>query len=214
MNFWRRSRSQRGQSVVEFALILPVIMFLMLGMIELGFAINHNTSLVTATREGARVGSELVDGGNRKGLTPITAASQAVDPQIIAATEGVLRSPGSPVSVAQVTSIVIFETDETGAATTKWNTWVKAINPDGTPNGAFIPGTTTHLYFSFSTGNWDASIRSGASPAHGIGVRINYTYQFITPLGSLIKAVGGTLFGTGQIMMSDQTIMAMEPPTP
>jgi Flp pilus assembly protein TadG len=214
MNFWRRSRSQRGQSVVEFALILPVIMFLMLGMIELGFAINHNTSLVTATREGARVGSELVDGGNRKGLTPSNAASQAVDPQIIAATEGVLRSPGSPISVAQVTSIVIFETNEAGAATTNSNTWTKAINPDGSPNGAFIPNTAQHLYFSFNSGNWDASTRSGASPAHGIGVRINYTYQFITPLGSLIKAVGGTLFGTSQINMSDQTIMAMEPPTP
>ena len=49
---WRRP--QRGQSLVEFAMVLPVIMFLLLGMIEMGFAINHNTSIVTATRQGAQ----------------------------------------------------------------------------------------------------------------------------------------------------------------
>jgi Flp pilus assembly protein TadG len=37
----RLSRSARGQSVVEFAIVLPVILFLVLGMVEIGFAIDH-----------------------------------------------------------------------------------------------------------------------------------------------------------------------------
>ena len=217
MKRWLRSRSRRGQSVVEFTLILPVIMFLMLGMIEMGYAINHNTSIVTATREGARVGSELVNGSSVRHCGDSTHAAD-VDANIIAATEGVLRSPGSPVAVAQVTSIVIFEVDEHGTKTGNQNTWISAVTgtaPNYVANGDVIPGTTTKLFFKANgVGSYPASGRCGASPAHGIGVQIIYTYKFITPLGSVISAFGGTLFGNSQITMSDQTTMALEPPAP
>jgi len=39
----RPRRSERGQSFAEFTLILPVILAMVLGMIELGFAINNST---------------------------------------------------------------------------------------------------------------------------------------------------------------------------
>jgi Flp pilus assembly protein TadG len=213
MRLRRRFRSRRGQSAVEFALILPVIMFLMLGMIEMGFAISHNTSIVTATRQGARVGSELVNGSSLHHCGDSTNAA-TVDAQIIAATEGVLRSPGSQVSVAQVTSIVIFEVNESGALTGNQNTWISKVNGDGTPNGDFIPNTSTHLYFAYNGGNWAASTRCGSSPAHGIGVKITYTYKFVTPLGSVMAAVASNMFSGGTITMSDQTVMALEPPNP
>ena len=221
MRLRRKFRSRRGQSVVEFALILPVIMFLLLGMVEMGFAINHNSSMVTATRQGARVGSELVDGTDRKGTNPSSAASQGVDTQIIAAVQGVLISPGSPVDISQVQTIQIFRATDAGAMSgSSVNTWIPAYDAiTHLPNGPAIPGSVPTAYLSFSrkpldTGNWDAKDRSGVSPAQSIGVRITYTYKFVTPLGSLIKALGGSLFSNGQITMSDQTIMAMEPPSP
>jgi Flp pilus assembly protein TadG len=202
----RRFRSKRGQSLVEFTLILPVIMFLVLGMTEMGFAINHNTSIVTATRQGARVGSELVDGVNRDGKqTSASAASNAVDPLIIAAVEGVLVSPGSPVNISQVTKIEIFLADSTtGAMTGSVNTWIPGT-------GTQIPGTSPaqYLHFSKTGGNWNTWTRTGGGTAQSIGVRITYTYKFITPLGGILAA-----FNTNQITMTDQTIMAMEPPTP
>ena len=215
MRLRRKFRSRRGQSVVEFALILPVIMFLLLGMIEMGFAINHNSSMVTATRQGARVGASLVNGSSFHHCNDSTNSAD-VDPQIIAATEGVLRSPGSPISVTQVTGIYIFEVDEYGTAVAGHkNTWTKSIDPTtGLPTGDFVPHTNQHLYFAHGTVNWDASVRCGSAPAHGIGVRITYNYRFITPLGSLITALGGSLFNNGQITMSDQTIMSLEPPSP
>jgi hypothetical protein len=214
----RKWRSRRGQSLVEFALILPVIMFLVLGMVELGFAINHNTSIITATRQGARVGAELRNGHGQCSL-PDDAASQSVDPQIIGAVEGVLVSPGSPINVLQVTKIDIFEVDETGAQTTNINTWLPSSDPiTHNPTGTILPGTSQHLYFAPSGGgiggNWPAYKRCGSAPAHGVGVRITYTYKFITPLGALISALGGNIFNSAQIPMTDQTIMALEPPTP
>ena len=209
-------RSQRGQSLVEFAMILPVIMFLLLGMVEMGFAINHNTSIVTATRQGARVGAELVNGSSVHHCSDSTNAA-TVDPQIIAAVEGVLTSPGSPVAVSQVTQIVIFEVKDDGTAAHNMtpsgnkNVWVSSVDGTGHPTGYLLPGSTTqHMYFSPSTtSTYPASGRCGTGAAPAIGVSITYTYKFITPLGAIV-----TSLGAGQIQMTDQTIMALEPPSP
>jgi hypothetical protein len=224
MTLLRRFRSSRGQSLVEFTLLLPVVLFLFLGMVEFGFAVSHNTSIVTATRQGARVGSELVDGTNHLGTGGITAASLGVDDQIIAAVQGVLISPGSPVKIAQVQTIEIFLASDTGTVVGGFDDkWIPAYDSGGLPNGPAIPGSSPTALLSFKPdpasgnangGTWDASTRSGVSTAQSIGVKITYTYKFITPLGAVMSSVGKSIFPSGQITMIDQTIMAMEPPTP
>lgn len=50
---WLR-RSARGQSLVEFALVLPVLTILIFGIIDFGMALRSYVSLTNATREGAR----------------------------------------------------------------------------------------------------------------------------------------------------------------
>jgi len=44
-----------GQSLVEFALVLPLLIMLILGMIEFGWILNGKITLTSAAREGARV---------------------------------------------------------------------------------------------------------------------------------------------------------------
>lgn len=53
----RRKRRERGASLVEFALILPVLVMLILGMITSGIALSHQNSLENAAREGVRFGA-------------------------------------------------------------------------------------------------------------------------------------------------------------
>jgi hypothetical protein len=60
----------RGQSLVEIAIALPVLLILLSGMIELGFMLNYYLSLLDCTREAARLGS-LWDPFLRDGLKPI-----------------------------------------------------------------------------------------------------------------------------------------------
>lgn len=48
-----------GQAVVEFAIILPVLLLLMIGLINLGVIINAQIILTQAAWEGARTGSTL-----------------------------------------------------------------------------------------------------------------------------------------------------------
>ena len=65
----------RGQSIVELAVTLPVLLILMLGMINLGILVNAQIILTQAAWEGARAGATLVDPSN--GDAEITGAVMA-----------------------------------------------------------------------------------------------------------------------------------------
>lgn len=55
-----RCRSpQRGSATVEFALLLPILIGLLVGMVEMGLALYDKAVLTHASREGARAGIVL-----------------------------------------------------------------------------------------------------------------------------------------------------------
>ncbi len=56
MKLEKRLRSESGASAVEFALLLPVLMMVLFGIIEFGFALYQQAVLTNASREGARLG--------------------------------------------------------------------------------------------------------------------------------------------------------------
>jgi Flp pilus assembly protein TadG len=49
-----RERSERGQTLVEFALVIPIVILLMLGLFDLGRIVFINNSLSEGVRHGAR----------------------------------------------------------------------------------------------------------------------------------------------------------------
>ena len=49
-------KNEKGQAMVEFALILPVLLLLVMGIAEFGMMFNSYLSVQNATREGARIG--------------------------------------------------------------------------------------------------------------------------------------------------------------
>lgn len=51
----KRLRSETGASAVEFALVVPVLLLLLLGIVEFGRAYNAQMILTSAARDGARV---------------------------------------------------------------------------------------------------------------------------------------------------------------
>ena len=55
----RRAVRQRGAAAVEFALLLPVVMALLMGTLEMGLILYDKAVLTNATREGARTGIVL-----------------------------------------------------------------------------------------------------------------------------------------------------------
>lgn len=47
-------RNQRGQALVEFALVFPILVFLLMGMFDLGRGVYAYNVVASAAREGAR----------------------------------------------------------------------------------------------------------------------------------------------------------------
>jgi Flp pilus assembly protein TadG len=58
---WRGSDRQSGAAAVELALVLPILLLLVFGIIDFGRAYNAKISLAQAAREGARVASLRAD---------------------------------------------------------------------------------------------------------------------------------------------------------
>jgi TadE-like protein len=82
----RRGNSESGQDVVEFALILPVLVLLLLGIIEFGWLIFTYNTVAHAAREGARAGVPFLHGNAEicdaaLGLSPgLNLVCRACDP--------------------------------------------------------------------------------------------------------------------------------------
>ncbi len=186
------------------SLLLPLFLMLLLGMLEFGLAFDHLLSIDYASREGARVGAALANGGGTMGCGSGQSPNAAtVDAQIVAAVERVLTSPGSLVQAQNVSQIRIYLATATGGETAgKVNVWVYA--PDA---GPVVDGDA--LDFTPSTAPWDPCSRSSTLPAQSIGVAISYRYAFSTPLGGILRLVGGST-ATG-LDISDHTVMAVNP---
>jgi Flp pilus assembly protein TadG len=60
-----RLRSQRGQSMAEFAIVAPVLLLVLMGIVQLGVVYNNWVSLTDAARAGARKAAVC-----RSGCTP------------------------------------------------------------------------------------------------------------------------------------------------
>lgn len=50
-------RNKRGQSLVEFTIMLPILLILISGVVEFGFLLNHYLDVIDAARETARFGA-------------------------------------------------------------------------------------------------------------------------------------------------------------
>ena len=50
-----KKHSEDGAAALEFAILLPILMLILFGIIEFGFLLNRYVSVTAAAREGARV---------------------------------------------------------------------------------------------------------------------------------------------------------------
>ena len=66
-------RDQKGQTMTEFALVLPIIALLLFGVIQCGLAFNNYLTVTDAARAAARKGAVSMYGGG----SPSSAAASA-----------------------------------------------------------------------------------------------------------------------------------------
>jgi Flp pilus assembly protein TadG len=72
-----RAPGQRGQAMVEFAIIVPVLLTVLLGIMQLGVVYNHWVTLTDAARAGARKGAVCRSGCSPSSSTATVNAVKA-----------------------------------------------------------------------------------------------------------------------------------------
>jgi Flp pilus assembly protein TadG len=82
-------RSERGATVVELSLVLPVLLSLTLGILTGGEAYSTKVQVVEAVREGARFGASLLLGTN---ATAVSDYETSVRNRVVSASNGALAS--------------------------------------------------------------------------------------------------------------------------
>ena len=203
---WSRSCDPRcatvaarpGQSLVEYAVTVPVFLLILLGMLEFGFAFSHHLTMEYASREGARTGAALDNG------TTIPVRLRRSRPP------GHRGGPARPTGVGRGRARP--QPDRPRSASTRPNAKAGADTGQHLGAGTPAPGPTIGGVappLPDTSGNWNACGERSGTPGRTptpSASSITYTYHFVTPLGVLDADAPGR-----PIAMSDRTVMALNP---
>jgi Flp pilus assembly protein TadG len=99
----RGIRGERGQTMTEFAIVLPIFLMLLLGIAQGGIAFNHYVQLTDVTRAGARFGAPLDCSGTcdrtNKVVTKVKDSAANLDPAQVGVTVTSTWQPGTDLRV-------------------------------------------------------------------------------------------------------------------
>lgn len=196
----RRRADARGQTLVEFALVFPIFMLLVIGIIEFAFVFNALLSIGHATRDAALIAAEA---GN-------AASADCVILQTIE------QDVSAPADLNRIQQVSIYRSNQNGAIIAEnlyTRTGVMTPGPSATtctlPNGSSltVPYQATSTGYPFgSRCNVSAGCPDTATrPLDTIGVKIVYQHTWVTPLANLVS-----LGGSG-VTLTQANAMRMEP---
>jgi hypothetical protein len=157
------AHAERGQSLVEFALVFPIFSLLLMSVIEFGFLYNNILTIQYASRQGVSTAAQI--GGE-----------DGADCGILKAVEAALQPP---IDHSRITAIEIFESDANGDPKSgRSNRYVRSGTLD-------CPGTATEPYtLSGSEGYPQVDRKDSLSAGlEVVGVHIEYLYRPLTPVG-------------------------------
>ncbi len=100
------NNSQPAQSLIEFALILPILTLIIFGIFDLGWAVYASNTIADAAREGARKGIILSSGDSDIRARVTSAAPALANLQITIAPT--TRTFNNPITVTVVYTYVPF----------------------------------------------------------------------------------------------------------
>ena len=191
------ARTDEGQSTTELALLLgPLLLIIVFGLLELAGLMTDAMTMSAASREGARIGGALVNGGGALGCSSGQSPNAAtVDANVVAAVERVLTGTGTRVTLSDVNEIRIWKSTATGGETAGLvNVWTYQLN-----SGPLIDGD--NLDFVQQSQPWLPCTRNNVTPADSLGVTVSYTYRARTPLRFLMPVFN-------QLTITERSVMA------
>jgi Flp pilus assembly protein TadG len=198
-----RAREEEGQSLAEFALIVPVFLLVLMGLTEFAFAFNAMLNTNYASRGAGLIAAQV---GN----------SNAANCLILNEVEQMTNSPAER---SQITRVDIQRTNPSGSTVYAADTYTRT----GSTTCTLSNGTTLTVPYRATTNGYPPSQRCTVLPPNGcptltplrttvdtIAVQITYVYPWHTPLRALMGIFNGSLSGTGYTFVQ-RNAFRMEP---
>lgn len=168
-----------GQSFIEFALLLPVVMLIVVGLMEFSVFMNARNAVEFAARDGSVLGAE---GGNTPGTDCVVL-------------DKVERDIVSPARNIRIQTVNIFWSDRNGDQIgSSTNTYTRT----GSLTCNYGGGASITVPYTLTTGNYLEGVRcdvlAGCGVSHPgldtIGVRVTYQHKWMT---TIAQQSGGTI---------------------
>ncbi|WP_291642870.1 TadE/TadG family type IV pilus assembly protein [Clostridium sp.] len=98
-------KNEKGQSLVEFSILLPILLLVLMGILEFGLMLNSYLTINNSAREGARLG--IVAGSDSEISELITNISPTLDTENLII--NITPSDGSRKSGETLTVEVVYD---------------------------------------------------------------------------------------------------------
>lgn len=178
----RLDRRQNGATLVEFALVMPLLLLIFIGIMEFGMSFYDFLTVEQSAREGVRTGA-------------FTGTAPDADCQVISSMVAFL--PGG--FLERVDRFEIFRANQDGSqVASDTNVW---MYDGGDPVDPCAPPAVNRWTVSE---NWPATARqtaAGSQPLDIIGVRVRMVHSWITGFPPF----------RGDYTIDESTILRMEP---
>lgn len=200
---------EEGQTLVEFTLVIPMLLVLLMALLELGLALNASLAVNRASQHGAHIAASA---GNLQGA----------DCLVLQSIEQDMGVPNDPIAISEV---IIERTALAGNLSYAEQRWSRTGETDcEMPDGSTFTIPYTLLVNGYPE-TQRCAILGGCptlvpprSTVDNIGVTVRYTHQWVTPLngaldllvpGSTGNGSGGS--GSGGWAFEQRNIFRIEP---
>lgn len=156
----RRERAERGASLIEVGLVVPILLLLGIGLTEIGFLVVDYVTVTNSARSGARTGSAA-------------ASEAAADDEILQ----VVEEDACNLLFGDLVRVTIFLPEADGsipADSSKYRIYE--------PSGALLCDNTSHN-LTLQSGTWAPGDRDDTLPdLDRLGVHVEFSHTKVTNL--------------------------------
>jgi Flp pilus assembly protein TadG len=208
-----RRRGHRGAVAVEAALVTPIIITMVLGIMEFSLILRDYVAVSSSVRVGARIASANPASGPGTACLP-TPCTPANAPNFAAMAANAIQQAGSTMPQSSIDYIMVYQANQSGYPA-----------PAGTSNAAIVTNTATtppsttsttpcspfancvayrwvdaSNAFVYASGSWaSASVDACPTTGYSVGVWMHATHKNLTSFFGSTKG------------LSDRTVMKFEP---
>lgn len=219
---WRRGDD--GAAAVEFAIVVPVLLLLLLGILEFAFVMRDALSVSSSVKVGARTASTAAGAGPAVCPNPlppgVTSCAGTDTPQLAVSAANAIQRAGTAMPQDSIDEIWIYRSNNAGypAGSYYQSAAVPNLTTGGTTDAVFDSPTLNCVtacvryrwnqaknLFEWVGGSWDSTRINGCiadtsgNPPDSVGVYMKATHTFITG------------FFTPTLPLKDRNVMAFEP---